>query len=855
MVKNVTVSPPVSTNDHCTISLELSFHTTKSHTYERTMWDFKHANFDLFRNCLKECNWQECFLYRDSIDDVTEAWTSKLLSIAKETIPNKKVRMRPNDKPWYNNALRQLCRKKDRSFANAKKLNTIDMWNKYKIDRNKYFNDVSETKNKYNNEKYKLLANEDNSSKKWWSLIKRVQKSNDLMETIPPLDTDGDILTDDKEKAEAFNNFFQKASTLDETNALLPDDIFIFQHGLPDIEITDQDVIDQIKALDTSKSYGPDLVSPRFLKEGCHELAESLVTLFNMSLDQCKVPKTWKMANVVPIHKKDAKNVVNNYRPVSLLSSVGKIMERIIFKHVYNYFRENFVISAFQSGFLPGRSTVTQLLEVYHEFCKAVDDGKEIRVVFLDISKAFDKVWHGGLIYKLKKCGIHGRLLEWFKDYLKDRLQRVIINGQFSEWVKILAGVPQGSVLGPLLFLIFIDDIVHAVTHSRIRLFADDTCLFLEIDDRKQSAYFINEDLKNIGEWSHQWLVNFSPPKTKSLIISNKHNAHLNPQVQLFGQNIEEVESHVYLGLRFSKNLRWKHHIHDITQKARKKLNLMVPLKYKLDRKSLEIMYRSFVLPSIEYANVVWGGSYDNDIMKLEIIHVDAMRLITGATARSNIANLYEECNWMSVKDRIDNASLVMMYKVLNGLMPTYLSDLVQHEEEHRPYNFRKRKVLKESLCRLDIFSRSFFPRVSKLWNNLSHNIQSAASLEEFKSKLKPEQPENIVLYYYGERWPAVHHARMRIGCSKLNSDLCYNLHVINNPSCACGAENETAQHFFFECLNFTQQRNDLENSVQAIAELDIRNLLYFDPNLSLEQNKRIIDAVHTFINSTGRFH
>ena len=139
------------------------------------------------------------------------------------------------------------------------------------------------------------------------------------------------------------------------------------------------------------------------------------------------------MANIVPIHKKEAKSVINNYRPVSLLSSVGKIMERIIFKYVYNYFRENFVISAVQSGFLPGKSTVTQLLEVYHEFCKAVDDGKEIRVVFLDISKAFDKDWHRGLIHKLKKCGIHGRLLEWFEDYLKDRLQRVFINGKFSE--------------------------------------------------------------------------------------------------------------------------------------------------------------------------------------------------------------------------------------------------------------------------------------------------------------------------------------------------------------------------------------------------------------------------------------
>ena len=399
------------------------------------------------------------------------------------------------------------------------------------------------------------------------------------------------------------------------------------------------------------------------------------------------------MANIVPIHKKEEKNDVKNYRPVSLLSVVEKIMERIIFKYTYNFFKDNFVISDNQSGFLPGRSTVTQLIEVYHEFCKAIDEGKEIRVIFLDISKAFDRVWHKGLLFKLKKCGIHGRLLEWFEDYLKDRLQRVIINGKFSEWIKIIAGVPQGSVLGPLLFLIFIDDIVHSVQHAKIRLFADDTCLFLEVDDRINTSELINVDLENIGQWSNKWLVKFAPKKTKSLIVSNKNDTHLNPQVQLFGQFIEEVESHMYLGLRFSHNLRWNHHISDIALKTRKKLNAMTPLKYKLTKKSLEIMYKSFVRPSMEYANVVWGGSYDCDISKLESIQIDAIRLITGATARSNIANLYQEVNFPSISTRIDSASLSMMYKVLNGLAPSYLND------QDRPYNLRHRNPLKVPFC------------------------------------------------------------------------------------------------------------------------------------------------------------
>ena len=181
---------------------------------------------------------------------------------------------------------------------------------------------------------------------------------------------------------------------------------------------------------------------------------------------------------------------------------------------------------------MAGRSTVTQLLEVYHHLCSSINEGKEVCVVFVDISKAFDKVWHPGLLYKLEMCGIKGNLLAWFKSYLSDRFQRVIVNGQVSEWSSVTAGVPQGSVLGPLLFLIYINDIVNTVSHCEIRMFADDTCLFLEVDDRDAAAALINEDLNSIYKWSKSWLIQFSPPKTKSLTISNKTDRLLNPVLE-----------------------------------------------------------------------------------------------------------------------------------------------------------------------------------------------------------------------------------------------------------------------------------------------------------------------------------
>ena len=287
---------------------------------------------------------------------------------------------------------------------------------------------------------------------------------------------------------------------------LLPAFEALTDMSLEVVNITVQDVFDQLQTLDTSKAYGPDGIPPRLLKEAMDILADPLSRLYNLSLRKERFPSMLKMANVLPIHKKDDKDTCGNYRPVSLLSANSKIFEKIIFKYVFNYFKENLLISDCQSGFLPGTSTVTQLIEIYDSFCKAVSDGKEVRVVFLDISKAFDRVWHKGLLHKLKQFGINGSLLKWFEDYLKDRFQRVIINGQFSDWIKLLFGVPQGSVQGALLFLVFINDIVHTVQHCKIRMFADDTCLFITVDNREDAAVLINDDLVYITGWANQWL-------------------------------------------------------------------------------------------------------------------------------------------------------------------------------------------------------------------------------------------------------------------------------------------------------------------------------------------------------------
>ena len=231
-------------------------------------------------------------------------------------------------------------------------------------------------------------------------------------------------------------------------------------------------------------------------------------------------------------------------------------------------------MSALQSGFIPGDSTVNQIVDIYNTFCKSLDEGEEVRAVFCDISKAFDGVWHRGLLFKLESIGVSDCLLLWFKSYLSDRKQRVVMPGAVSAWKYIKAGVPQGSILGPLLFLIYVNDIVVYI-HSSIRLFADDTPLYIIVDNPQQAANLLNADLAKIHLCASRWLVSFNPSKSEAMTLSRKHNKLLHPPLNMAQLNINEVTSHKHLGLIFSDDGRWHEHIEHIKAKSWFRLNII----------------------------------------------------------------------------------------------------------------------------------------------------------------------------------------------------------------------------------------------------------------------------------------
>jgi hypothetical protein len=681
------------------------------------------------------------------------------------------------------------------------------------------------------------------NTKKWWTTVKwLLGKGGDS--SYSPLNYQNKQITGNKDKAEIFNSFFLSHSNINVANAHLPDDIN-FPEILDSISATEEEVCDLLKNIDTSKATGSDGISPKLLHEAGQSIVPSLTKLINLSLQTSTVPSIWKLANVLPLFKKGDKCDTNNYRPVSLLSCVSKILERVVFKHLYNYVKENGLLSPHQSGFQTGDSTVNQLSFLYHTFCEALDKKKDVHIVFCDISKAFDRVWHEGLIYKLQKIGICGTLLLWFKDYLRNRMQKVIIRGQQSETGIIKAGVPQGSVLGPLLFLIYINDLADTVT-SKIKLFADDTTLYIEFDNPNTASQGMNDNLTSVQQWADQWLVKFSPPKTKLMTCSYKKATY--PPIKFNNVALASVNSHRHLGLTLSSNLTWSEHINSLLKSISPMSDVLRKLKYTLDRKSLETIYFSFIRPKLEYASHIWDNCSQHDSLELEKFQINIARIVTGARKGTSHELLYNETNWCTLAERRQSSKLKCFIKIVNNEAPSYLGGLLPPKIGlNRPAS-RNAEHFCIPKCRTQTYQSSFIPSAIKMWNNC------APEQRTIEYAIKNMSKESHLLYYLGDRSTNVKHAQLRMQCSKLNAHL-FSLHVVDSPQCTCGYNMEDNKHYLLNCPLYTLPRVKMLQSIQNIGinVLHVDTLLYGINEIDYSSNKDIFKAVHIFIEETER--
>ena len=551
LVTRVSVLPPIR-SDHMVPLLELKSNTRAQPFYKKTILNYSKLRTETFKDKLAEVDLLN-IVQNFPVNDSALLFTENFMNIARSCMPIKVVKIRENSPKWLNNYLLILREQKNHIHQVAKRLDTDELWEDFRKFRNFYTDEIRKRKDSHIKELDDHISNRENfNTKRWWKLVNDFLKNKGVNNIeIPPLEEGNETIYDTKKKATCFNNYFKSQSQVLNEDDPLP--IIPLQDStLMSINLTVDDVITSIKELEPNKAVGPDMIHNSLLITACPIIAQPLTLLFNRSLAEGVFPQIWKTAHVTPIYKlKGERSSCSNYRPISLLSCVGKLFEKCVQKYVLEHLRSNEIITSSQSGFTQGDSTVYQLLNIYDDFCSALDRHNITQAIFFDISKAFDRVWHRGLLCKLHAAGIRGTLNCWFKDYLSNRQQAVVIQGCRSEYLPVTAGVPQGSVLGPLLFLVYINDI-NSDIESTSKLFADDTSIYVSLNDNNVRGDILNSDLEKIKAWAFKWKVSFNCQKTELLNIC-KPNANISNQLVFDGSLLIASESHKHLGLYIKK--------------------------------------------------------------------------------------------------------------------------------------------------------------------------------------------------------------------------------------------------------------------------------------------------------------
>lgn len=852
ILRNTTVLPDFC-SDHCPSVIEFNFRSLREKSYTKTIWDFKNADYQSIRNQLDLFDWNNKISDINNTNIINEIINEKITTCMINSIPQKTIRVRPKDKPWMNNRVRLGIRQRNRIHKKAKSSNNPEHWRKYREKRNEVITLTREAKNNYLSKLQNTLVDKSIPPRKWWRIAKSICQFKNKNTTSSPIKVNNNIYTHPKDKANALNDYFTSVSSND-FDINLPDLAPLSPCVLSDIIITEQDVADQFQILNINKPAGPDNLPPKFLKAIFQSLVTPITILFNKTIQLGQVPNDWKSANVSAIYKgKGDSDNPTNYRPISVTSCFGKILEKIIYKNLFNYIYHNKILSDNQSGFRTKDSTINQLLVIYNAIIKNLDIGKDVRFIFCDISKAFDRVWHQGLIFKLRKYGICGNVLKWIDSFLSGRKQRVNIEGYFSSWKTVNAGVPQGSTLGPFLFLLFINDIENEVLNN-IKMFADDTSLYCVVDDHDTTADSLNQDLECMHQWSKDWGVTFNTAKTKSMLFTRRNNLNV-PPLYLNGSILGDSDSHKHLGVTLMASGKWKDHISEIYSKSCKRINILRLVKYKLDRKSLERLYFGFIRPILEYGGIVWDNCSNEESDLLEKVQIEAARIITGLRKGTSHNKLYTELGWETLKVRRRKSKLILLHKSLNGETPEYLLDeILLHLNENMHYNLRNNRFFNLPSCRTSSYKNSFYPSVLDQWNQLDVDIQNLQSGAMFKKQISQEICVPPPSFEYGQRKLNILHCQLRNLASNLKHHL-FLSHLSDSAQCGCGDDTEDNFHYFYVCPYFIQQRFALFSTLRRFTDiLNIDTLLMGSSELSVDDNIEIVDAVHNFIHETKRF-
>ena len=706
---------------------------------KKVHYNYNKADYSKMKTMLNK-DW-DGILHNKSVQETSDIIEAEYNKVIEECVPKIKQTNTNIKKPvWMDgNALRKVKRKYSSwcRYLNTKQGRT---YQEYKAKRN----ESSKENRRARKEFEKKLANECRSNPKaTWRYMK---STNRVSTAVPNLKKpDGTLTSSDADIADTLNQQYSSVFTKENTSNIpdIPPKPLRTQQ-LQSFDISEEDVMKELKLLQPNKSPGVDGIHPRVLRELAEDLAKPVTTLLKRSLEAEELPAHWLQAVVTPIFKKGSKSLPENYRPVSLTCILCKLLEKLIVKLIIKHITENELATQKQHGFTKGKSTTTNLLEVMNVWSEALMHGIPVDVLYLDFRKAFDTVPHLRLLKQINSFGITSKASGWIQAFLSNRTQKVRVNGSESQWTPVVSGIPQGSILGPILFSLFVNDMPKDI-QSLISLFADDTKIHLPLisDD---SSNQLQDDLWTLEAWTTTMQMKFHPKKCKVMHIgrTNKNKDYFMHKDDGTLHMLEETELEKDLGVNTDNKLKFTEHCQIKINTATKVLRYIRHTFQHLDEQIFLLLYKAMVRPHLEYASCIWNPHLKFNIDSIERVQRRATKMVSSIKDLSYTDRL-KKLNLETLEYRRTRADLLETYRIKNNIhmldqnchcslcpdklmfTPTLSSTTRGHDQ--------KFQIQQATGPRKHYFSA----RVSKLWNNLSQAAVSSTNINTFKNYLSKE--------------------------------------------------------------------------------------------------------------------
>ncbi len=727
--------------------------------------NFSAQNINLFKDALSSIGWNHVTTCNDT-QNAYDSFSETFFDIFNLYFPviHKKINKRYHKiEPWMTTGILN-------SRKTKMSLNTIYLKQKTNFNRNKYiaYRNLYNTiirKAKLNYYNLKLYDYRDNLQKTWQTLFSIIRKGKKKKSGCSTILADNKTLTDPTAQAQHFNKFFTEIASKitskinpcnKSTTNLIPQNMNSF--SLKNIPVTENEIIEATLSLKSKNTTDFNGISSNFFKKIISFIITPIHYIFKLSFENGHVPCQLKTAKVVPIFKSGDSQNSDNYRPISLLNTFSKILEKIVNNRLYNFFETNNLFSPWQFGFRPKHSTTHPMMHFVRHVSEALNKNKFSIAIFCDLRKAFDSCDHGVLLKKLKKYGVDGNELEWFRSYLNNRKQFVSVGGGTSEPRDITLGVPQGSILGPLLFIIYINDLPDASEFMSL-LFADDTTLLLSHNDLDTLIINANREFKKICDFFRCNQLSIHPDKTKFILFTTK-NINRNA-VRIFCNNnndnennhelitpIEQITNESstpavkFLGIYIDPNLNFKFHVNYIKNKLSKSLFAMRAAKNFLSSDSLKMLYNAIFHSHLLYANIIWSCTDKTTLKSVFKLQKNAIRLLEGAKYNQHTEPIFKKHNILPLPDLIDFSKLQLMHRFKFNLLPAsflnFWNTNVNRDIGENQIQLRNNDDFTVPFSRITMTQNLPYTTIPDLWNKFPNNqIKNTTSATLFDTQLK----------------------------------------------------------------------------------------------------------------------